>query len=507
MDELAENADAAFSLVESIASMVTRWIPGPDDHNLSQKRFIYGKFIKNDFRHRALSRLFQQKYFLRTWIVQEIVFSKVVHIRCSGSWLSWDKLATAMLTVHNHKYHGLLISEDMMRSVRQVGVLQEIGRLCDVRKMFNTPEGFIPFKLSELLGQFSYLQTTDPRDKVFGILNLTTAKGEPELVPDYADDVDAADIFKRTASYLLRMGELDEILYAAGVGYGQQIPNLPSWLPDWTSSPTTKRLRVDKSFQVYQASAVKNPSICSVDPNTLSIVGSAFDKLATITQGTFTALDQSGDELYNLERAMLEQFLLDVEIQGILDMSSTDAATGQSQREALRRTLIGDTLRDLEQPLFARPADLSKCQSAITAWEHAVDVIKNPIIASRLKVLLQTNDQHRLEEGFKSLFKSFPHHVLKGWHDGIKYFTTSRIYTAGRKFAITEKGQMALVPPLSRKGDVVCVLYGLEVPFILRKVAGESLGQYEMVGESYVHGLMDGEALQNGAVETTFRIR
>jgi hypothetical protein len=47
-----------------------------------------------------------------------------------------------------------------------------------------------------------------------------------------------------------------------------------------------------------------------------------------------------------------------------------------------------------------------------------------------------------------------------------------------------------------RAGDVVCVLLGGNMPFILRP--GAEVGTYGYVGQAYVHGFMDGEALQQG---------
>ena len=43
----------------------------------------------------------------------------------------------------------------------------------------------------------------------------------------------------------------------------------------------------------------------------------------------------------------------------------------------------------------------------------------------------------------------------------------------------------------AEEGDLICLLAGGEVPFILRS-KGESL--YQFIGESYVHGIMDGSA-------------
>lgn len=61
----------------------------------------------------------------------------------------------------------------------------------------------------------------------------------------------------------------------------------------------------------------------------------------------------------------------------------------------------------------------------------------------------------------------------------------------GRIFARTRSGYYVLGPAALEVGDVVCVLFGCKVPFCLRPI-GE---RYLLVGECYVHGLMNGEAM------------
>jgi hypothetical protein len=68
-----------------------------------------------------------------------------------------------------------------------------------------------------------------------------------------------------------------------------------------------------------------------------------------------------------------------------------------------------------------------------------------------------------------------------------------RTVCRGRTFLITEKGYYGLGPRITKPGDLCCVLFGADVPFILRKVDGAE--KYKLVGEAYIHGLMDGEAM------------
>jgi hypothetical protein len=63
--------------------------------------------------------------------------------------------------------------------------------------------------------------------------------------------------------------------------------------------------------------------------------------------------------------------------------------------------------------------------------------------------------------------------------------------STGRAFAKTAKGYFVLGPKVMEVGDIVCVLFGGKTPFCLRPWTD---GQYLLVGECYVHGLMKGEA-------------
>ncbi|KAF5523356.1 Heterokaryon incompatibility protein 6, OR allele [Colletotrichum aenigma] len=67
-------------------------------------------------------------------------------------------------------------------------------------------------------------------------------------------------------------------------------------------------------------------------------------------------------------------------------------------------------------------------------------------------------------------------------------------YALGRRFFITKKGYMGLAPIGAQTGDDVVVLFGSHVPFILR---GRGSGHYEVVGETYVSGIMKGEVLKD----------
>ena len=65
----------------------------------------------------------------------------------------------------------------------------------------------------------------------------------------------------------------------------------------------------------------------------------------------------------------------------------------------------------------------------------------------------------------------------------------------GRRVARTRAGTFATVPVATESTDVVAVFQGVPIPFVLRT----SEDGYRVVGPSYVHGLMNGEALTRGS--------
>lgn len=64
-------------------------------------------------------------------------------------------------------------------------------------------------------------------------------------------------------------------------------------------------------------------------------------------------------------------------------------------------------------------------------------------------------------------------------------------FAHGRSFFITKKGFIRIGPRSTKSGDVLCGLFGSTVPFLLRTLAETE--KYRLIGEAYVHGIMDGE--------------
>jgi len=71
------------------------------------------------------------------------------------------------------------------------------------------------------------------------------------------------------------------------------------------------------------------------------------------------------------------------------------------------------------------------------------------------------------------------------------------------RLVVTQQGYVGMAPREARKGDLVCVLLGYSVPAVLRRQDG---GTFELIGECYMQGFMEGQVLQDDHHIETFDI-
>ena len=63
----------------------------------------------------------------------------------------------------------------------------------------------------------------------------------------------------------------------------------------------------------------------------------------------------------------------------------------------------------------------------------------------------------------------------------------------GRIPFVTQKGHLGLSSERVKQGDKIAIIAGSQVPFVLRP---EDKGQFSLVSEAYVDGIMDGEVVR-----------
>jgi hypothetical protein len=91
--------------------------------------------------------------------------------------------------------------------------------------------------------------------------------------------------------------------------------------------------------------------------------------------------------------------------------------------------------------------------------------------------------------GGQAVWSNNDNALLREMDDNNRGWVTD--FVGERAFAISEKGYFALVTWQVEVGDVIFVLFGGSILYLLRPHGNE----YVFISECYVHGLMDGEAM------------
>lgn len=75
-----------------------------------------------------------------------------------------------------------------------------------------------------------------------------------------------------------------------------------------------------------------------------------------------------------------------------------------------------------------------------------------------------------------------------------RFHTATAPHAWNMRLVVTKQGYVGLAPRDARKGDLVCILSGYSVPAVLRR---KEDGSFQFVGESYMQGFMEGQALED----------
>lgn len=199
--------------------------------------------------------LFSHPWFQRVWVLQEIGVSKMrkvifLYRVCVLTWRTVSKAAFFLGTyLPGHKYdlslppsaiqHNVIMSAwtAMGPGSSQFYVLNRYGRLHLRYQNWASSIFLIAMepRLIELLQDSRFCLATDPRDKVYSLLNMlqidpTKDEFAHHLTVDYSLPV--TEVYVRAARYSIETeNSLEVLCYKEGVS---NIPDLPSWVPDWT---------------------------------------------------------------------------------------------------------------------------------------------------------------------------------------------------------------------------------------------------------------------------------
>ncbi|KAH7395429.1 heterokaryon incompatibility protein-domain-containing protein [Cadophora sp. MPI-SDFR-AT-0126] len=451
---------------------------------------------------KIMTRMLNRPYWTRVWIQQELYSNRHVIVHCgskSAAFECWTRALEA------HSYESDLDLSD--RSIKlQFGNVrpcsQEVGYAGSIVLLFglgrryhkrvNGHESHV-----RLLRQQLFRGATDPRDKIYGILDMVECWAEGRFRADYT--VSTSQVYVRAVqSTIKRWKSLDVLLDMMPCPVSMRMFDLPTWCPDWShfitlfedgsevgdlkSSDVPRGLnrRADVNKFDYSRNSISHTEI-SDDGRVLHCYGIMLDYLCEVVEGPWTSA-QEESSYENVARLL----------------RLTNAEHYPGRKEALWRTLISNraSKMDLDPQTFVpAPDDFGgRFETWLQIQRLWQELNQNPEDESLQS--LKTNS-NALAKALMPIDKQLGTDVtsveamkqVDTWY--LPFVVSCQLASRQRRFFMTKGDHMGLAPMHTLPGDVIVVLYGASLPVILRPVGTH----FEFIGEAYVNMWERGEAV------------
>ncbi|KAI0424489.1 heterokaryon incompatibility protein-domain-containing protein [Xylaria sp. FL1042] len=417
----------------------------------------------------ALASLLDMPWFRRVWVVQEVAVAHEAILFCGYKSINWSDLCLILELENGINLIG----------VNNQVVMDIVTGIDRERKAMGEK---IPTTLLQALLRHRMSLATDSRDKIFALLGLCT---QETLQADY--HLSTEEVYKKfTISYMRQHQSLD-VITAPSDPITHQPSGKPSWVPDWSA--------VDVAFPL----ALRTQLIPEVDYQ------------ATLDSKWTPAFSEDGNIL-----RVEAQFLHEVKTLGVvrkpfrpnkLDMNAlfsqlqSDFNTSTSWYKICLKDAknwndlylpTGETLFDACWQLLmagCSPAEYEQCRRQCKrVWK----LFRVFTFAARLHLLplwaFKLN--HRVSKiAGRTLFNG--QRIIDEALANDLQFRIRRA-VSHRRIMRTRQGYLGLAPAVTQVGDRVVLIKGMRAPAILRPC---NQG-WELIGDCYVHGCMNGEAFQ-----------
>lgn len=469
----------------------------------SEAEFARWMALKLDSpRWRVLIELFTNEYFNRAWVVQEIAVAQKVEIYYGGLYIPWDTFLMVLTFCARPQQRYLLAATERADMRLASGYLSPA--LDNITSLYlMRPDADVvktsQWDLESLLFATATFRATDARDKIFAVLGLATDASRGLITPDYTKSVE--EVYESAARLaLLHHAEKRpsvHLLALAGIGRHESRRVVPSWVPDLMEErsglPLTNPIEPLRRFSAGgQSQAAVEPG--HVD-GALNVRAVEVDRVVGVSaSGAYTIGDIEGQhvsifQIFHARSAFLE---------GVIQLCTVHSPLWPAGEDVVGERLwsVLTAGRMQSRPIDARFRDVFSC------WRSSIEQLAG---AADMEALL-TSAARRESDGEATA-------AAQRFHDdgSIKQYDAAVMEAAyGRRFAVTARGRLGLVPPRAAAGDVVVVPLGAQTPFLLREAppaaAGAGERAFRLVGEAYVEGCMQGELVGDAAASRWFQL-
>jgi hypothetical protein len=310
-------------------------------------------------------------------------------------------------------------------------------------------------------------QCTNSRDHIYALLSLPRSPG---VQPDYT--LSAEKVWERFAIKNLVEDQNLKFLALPSCMARDDSGYLPSWIPAINSKMLRNPLgSFTIKAQCFQAGGLTAPRITtSANNRRLHLTGRLIDNVKATVPGIWDRPFPSAEDVLPktgfLNQVMLWKRFWFQECKDLAADGDWPNLPPPEKRKFYKTMMSGMTgLRD--------PAPQDTIDALEVYFNHVADYF-NPGYK-----ISDTDWNTILTQG-----SIIEHSVLA--------------MAMGLRFCKTENGRLGQTSSETLPGDRICVVLGAEVPYVLRPDEG---GTFKLVGQCYVDGVMDGEALADDKFE------
>ncbi|UQC81799.1 uncharacterized protein CLUP02_07285 [Colletotrichum lupini] len=457
LGESTSNSASAIKLLEDARLLLqfTEKTIGPDEFeglNLPSESSEVWK---------ALWDFLSRPWFTRLWIIQEVILSFDSWVVCGNHMATWDVLSLACLhlwTCGISRWLGEKFNSGSRALDHQRDLCESVQHLSSMKSSYHSTA----MPLFDLLIESREAKCYDNRDKVYGLLGVCQDQDRSAIRPSYADEFPVTHLYRDITIRHLDNNKGSLRLGVVLTCVDHESIDLPSWVPDWRNPRRTHSLGHSTTTTTpYMACGHLTIEIGRVHPplerknkDELRLHGVSVDAIAKVST-VFTNPELSLEDPITANGDLKDMCSFVAELQ--------EYPGNETVFSAFWQTLVAGK-------------DATEMAKAPIAYEEIISLLLDASTGLSPSLPGQTYSA-RQRKTFQDVRTSMMHAMRN------------------RRLCFTAKGYLGLVSETSKVGDEIHILDGCHVPYLLRKVEGR---RHRLVGECYVHGIMRGEAVQDG---------
>ncbi|KAK4940568.1 hypothetical protein LTR10_019327 [Elasticomyces elasticus] len=493
---------------------------------------------------RAVYQFFGNAWFSRTWVVQEVNLRTDVRLPPVVFWgdyeISWGTLVHVFCMLATRPFHIRSSDNEGYGAGTMILAGTPVLQIYFLRQSDGLSTKSLD--LHKLLALTWSLKAWDARDKIYGILALlneryevrgvempqaaTRSEGKRELIVSYDEPYEK--LYERIARIIIDETNSTSLLAWAGTSRPRS-KALPSWVPDWSHYPDFQPLDATVEPTCTESDNLNEDGLLQVecfflDPITMYAayyMGELCEGQQRQESG-LTIIQDPSEYMNGLWHCFNHFF--------------PRCPTGERPLEAFARTLVMDSLDQNTSTSHLRWSYLlagavsrvqsqePRCLCPKEYYPHRRSGFDDEVASHHFDENISSSahgagspDLHPKTITLPAWFRPPQSDIgaaenteedLKPTYEDVEkidhntYRQSVQNHGQYRRFFISNRRYMGMGPAGLRRGDLVVLFKGCNLPFVLRVDKGAARNKcschprvFKLIGEAYVHGLSANEPL------------